>query len=36
VPNGFQLVGRPFDETTLLQLGVAYQRDVKPQIAPIG
>ena len=35
VPNGFQLVGRPFDETTLLQLGVAYQRDVKPRIAPI-
>lgn len=26
LPNGFQLVGRPFAETTLLSLGSAYQR----------
>ena len=35
VPNGFQLVGRPFAETTLLQLGAAYQREIRPTIAPV-
>ena len=35
LPNGFQLVGRPFAEARLLQLGVAYQRVVKPELAPI-
>ena len=35
LPNGFQLVGRPFDEATLLQLGSAYQRDVAPEIAAV-
>jgi aspartyl-tRNA(Asn)/glutamyl-tRNA(Gln) amidotransferase subunit A len=35
LPNGFQLVGRPFGESMLLRLGVAYQRAVPPQLAPI-
>ena len=34
LPNGFQLVGRPFAEALLLRLGTAYQRDVKPELAP--
>lgn len=36
LPNGFQLIGRPFAEGRLLQLGHAYQRVVKPQLAPLG
>lgn len=36
VPNGLQLIGRPFAEATLLQLAAAYQRDVKPAIATAG
>lgn len=35
LPNGFQLVGRPFAEARLLQLGAAYQRDVPPELAPL-
>lgn len=35
LPNGFQLVGRPFAEGRLLQLGQAYQRVVKPELAPV-
>lgn len=35
LPNGFQLVGRPFDEAGLLRFGAAYQREVRPEIAPV-
>jgi aspartyl-tRNA(Asn)/glutamyl-tRNA(Gln) amidotransferase subunit A len=35
MPNGFQLIGRPFAEARLLQLGSAYQRDIKPEFAPL-
>jgi len=35
LPNGFQLVGRPFAEGRLLQFGAAYQREVKPELAPL-
>lgn len=35
LPNGFQLVGRPFAEGTLLQVGAAYQREVPPRLAPL-
>jgi aspartyl-tRNA(Asn)/glutamyl-tRNA(Gln) amidotransferase subunit A len=35
LPNGFQLVGRPFAEATLLRLGRRYQRDVPPLTAPL-
>jgi aspartyl-tRNA(Asn)/glutamyl-tRNA(Gln) amidotransferase subunit A len=34
LPNGFQLVGRPFGEAGLLRAGVRYQQDVKPEVAP--
>ena len=34
LPNGFQLVGRPFGEAKLLQLGASYQRTIKPELAP--
>lgn len=34
LPNGFQLVGRPFDESRLLATGRAYQREVPPEVAP--
>ena len=33
LPNGFQLVGRPFSEGLLLRMGRAYQKDVVPEIA---
>jgi aspartyl-tRNA(Asn)/glutamyl-tRNA(Gln) amidotransferase subunit A len=32
LPNGFQLIGRPFSEAQLLGLGAAYQREVPPEI----
>jgi aspartyl-tRNA(Asn)/glutamyl-tRNA(Gln) amidotransferase subunit A len=35
LPNGFQLVGRPFSEARLLQIGLAYQRHVPPEIARV-
>ncbi len=35
LPNGFQLVGRPFAEAKLLQLGAAYQRTIRPELAPL-
>ncbi len=35
LPNGFQLIGRPFAEAMLLQLGTAYQRTIKPELAPL-
>jgi len=35
VPNGFQLIGRPFAESVLLRLAAAYQKDVKPEIAKV-
>lgn len=35
VPNGFQLVGQPFDEATLISLGAAYEASVPPEVAPI-
>jgi aspartyl-tRNA(Asn)/glutamyl-tRNA(Gln) amidotransferase subunit A len=37
LPNGIQLVGRPFAEAQLLAVGQAYQREVPPEIArPLG
>ncbi len=36
LPNGFQLVSRPFREGTLLALGSAYQREVPASLAPSG
>ena len=33
LPNGIQLVGRPFAEAHLLAIGQAYQREVPPEIA---
>jgi len=33
LPNGVQLVGRPFAEAQLLAVGQAYQRKVPPEIA---
>jgi aspartyl-tRNA(Asn)/glutamyl-tRNA(Gln) amidotransferase subunit A len=37
LPNGIQLIGRPFAEAQLLAIGQAYQREVPPEIArPIG
>jgi aspartyl-tRNA(Asn)/glutamyl-tRNA(Gln) amidotransferase subunit A len=33
LPNGIQLVGRPFAEAQLLAIGHAYQREVPPEIA---
>ena len=35
LPNGFQLVGRPFSEARLLQLGQSYQQTIKPELAPM-
>jgi aspartyl-tRNA(Asn)/glutamyl-tRNA(Gln) amidotransferase subunit A len=35
LPNGFQLVGRPFGEAGLIRLGLAYQREVPPVLAPM-
>jgi aspartyl-tRNA(Asn)/glutamyl-tRNA(Gln) amidotransferase subunit A len=35
LPNGFQLIGRPFDEARLLAIGYAYQREVPPEIADV-
>jgi aspartyl-tRNA(Asn)/glutamyl-tRNA(Gln) amidotransferase subunit A len=36
LPNGIQLVGRPFAEARLLAVGHAYQREVPPEIARAG
>jgi aspartyl-tRNA(Asn)/glutamyl-tRNA(Gln) amidotransferase subunit A len=33
LPNGVQLIGRPFAEAQLLAIGQAYQREVPPEIA---
>jgi aspartyl-tRNA(Asn)/glutamyl-tRNA(Gln) amidotransferase subunit A len=33
LPNGIQLVGKPFAEAQLLAIGHAYQREVPPEIA---
>ncbi len=33
LPNGIQLVGRPYAEATLFAVGQAYQREVPPEIA---
>jgi aspartyl-tRNA(Asn)/glutamyl-tRNA(Gln) amidotransferase subunit A len=35
LPNGFQLVGRPFAEADLIKLGLAYQQVVKPELVPM-
>ncbi len=35
LPNGFQIVGRPFDEARMLAVGAAYQRDVPAEVAPL-
>lgn len=34
LPNGFQLVARPFAEDVLITLGAAYERAVPPKLAP--
>ena len=33
LPNGFQIIGRPFTEGRLLALGRAYQQELPPQVA---
>ena len=33
LPNGFQLIGRPYAEAQLFAIGQAYQREVPPEIA---
>jgi aspartyl-tRNA(Asn)/glutamyl-tRNA(Gln) amidotransferase subunit A len=33
LPNGIQLVGRPFTEAQLFAIGQAYQREVPPELA---
>jgi aspartyl-tRNA(Asn)/glutamyl-tRNA(Gln) amidotransferase subunit A len=33
LPNGVQLIGRPYSEARLLAIGQAYQREVPPEIA---
>jgi aspartyl-tRNA(Asn)/glutamyl-tRNA(Gln) amidotransferase subunit A len=33
LPNGIQLVGKPFAEALLFAIGQAYQREVPPEIA---
>jgi aspartyl-tRNA(Asn)/glutamyl-tRNA(Gln) amidotransferase subunit A len=33
LPNGIQLVGRPFSEAQLFAIGQAYQREVPPELA---
>jgi aspartyl-tRNA(Asn)/glutamyl-tRNA(Gln) amidotransferase subunit A len=33
LPNGVQLIGRPYSEAQLLAVGQAYQREVPPEIA---
>jgi aspartyl-tRNA(Asn)/glutamyl-tRNA(Gln) amidotransferase subunit A len=33
LPNGFQLIGRPFTEGKLLALGRAYQQELPPEVA---
>lgn len=35
LPNGFQLMGRPFAEARMLSIGTAYQKEVPPLLAPI-
>jgi aspartyl-tRNA(Asn)/glutamyl-tRNA(Gln) amidotransferase subunit A len=32
LPNGFQIVGRPFDEARMLALGAAYQKEVPGEV----
>jgi len=36
LPNGFQLVGRPFDEARMLAVGRAYQKEVPGEVVNIG
>jgi aspartyl-tRNA(Asn)/glutamyl-tRNA(Gln) amidotransferase subunit A len=36
LPNGIQLIGRPFAEARLFAVGHAYQREVPPEIARTG
>ena len=33
LPNGFQLVGKPYSEALLMAIGQAYQQEVPPEIA---
>ena len=35
LPNGFQLMGRPFAEARMLSVGTAYQKEVPPLLAPL-
>ncbi|MGE8941391.1 amidase [Leptospira interrogans] len=32
LPNGFQIIGRPFDEARMLALGAAYQKEVPGEV----
>ena len=37
LPNGLQIIGRPYSEAQLFAIGQAYQREVPPEIArPLG
>ena len=35
LPNGFQIVGRPFDEARMLAVGRAYQREVPAEVRSV-
>ncbi|MEO0729395.1 MAG: hypothetical protein AAFY64_03325, partial [Pseudomonadota bacterium] len=35
LPNGFQIIGRPFGEAALITLAAAYERAVPPEIAKL-
>ncbi|MCL4768247.1 MAG: amidase [Hyphomicrobiaceae bacterium] len=35
LPNGFQIVGRPFEEARMLAVGRAYQREVPAEVAGV-
>ena len=35
LPNGFQLMGKPFAEARMLSVGTAYQKEVPPLLAPL-
>lgn len=34
LPNGIQIIAKPFHESVLFAIGAAYQREVPPEIAP--
>ena len=35
LPNGFQLVGKPYSEALLFAIGQAYQQEVPPEVAKV-